>query len=435
MDSGPVKIYSAEDTPRLRYIAGIILGDILGLHWEIITDKRKLGKHPVINYSPDNISGSFKICPDSILFEKGILSKQIIISEWKGLPVFFQTKSDSDLPFDIFAASFYLVSRYEEYLEFTPDTFGRFPCSNSIAFKNGFLGKPVIDLWAKEMSKAFLKRFPTLVFKRNEYRALLTIDTDQPFAYQGKNIFRSIGGLFLDKNSTPETVSGRYRIMTKGEKDPFDVFDYMIENIEKTGTDTRFFFPVGNRSKYDKNPSWKNDEYRNLIHKIGEKYQIGLHPSFIAGGDGSLINIEADRLKSIIAKEVNFSRFHFIRLFMPRSYINILNAGISEDYSMGYPEEPGFRASIARPYLFYDVSDDKLTKLRIIPFQVMDGTLYDYKKLDPFGAKEVILKMISETRKAGGLFVSIWHNTSLLDNEEWKGWRDVFEFIIKNQKP
>jgi hypothetical protein len=209
----------------------------------------------------------------------------------------------------------------------------------------------------------------------------------------------------------------------------------MIENIEKTGTDTRFFFPVGNRSKYDKNPSWKNDEYRNLIHKIGEKYQIGLHPSFIAGGDGSLINIEADRLKSIIAKEVSFSRFHFIRLFMPRSYINILNAGISEDYSMGYPEEPGFRASIARPYLFYDVSDDKLTKLRIIPFQVMDGTLYDYKKLDPIGAKEVILKMISETRKAGGLFVSIWHNTSLLANEEWKGWRDVFEFIIKNQKP
>jgi hypothetical protein len=207
MDSGPVKIYSAEDSPRLRYIAGIILGDILGLQWQVITDKRKLGKHPVINYSSDKISGSFKICPESILFEKGIVAKQIILSEWKGLPVFFQIAPDSDLPFDIFAASFYLVSRYEEYLEFKPDEFGRFPSSSSVAFKNGFLGKPIIDLWAKELAKAFLKRFPNIVFRRNEYKALLTIDTDQPFAYQGKNIFRSIGGLFHDRNSTPITVN------------------------------------------------------------------------------------------------------------------------------------------------------------------------------------------------------------------------------------
>jgi hypothetical protein len=120
---------------------------------------------------------------------------------------------------------------------------------------------------------------------------------------------------------------------------------------------------------------------------------------------------------------------------MPRSYNNILQAGISEDYSMGYPDEPGFRAGIARPYFFYNVSEDKQTKLKIVPFQVMDDTLYDYKKLDPVSSKEVILKLINETRNVGGLFVSIWHNTSLLDNEEWKGWREVFEFLVKNQKP
>jgi hypothetical protein len=65
----------------------------------------------------------------------------------------------------------------------------------------------------------------------------------------------------------------------------------------------------------------------------------------------------------------------------------------------------------------------------------MDGTLYDYKKLDTTRSKELILKLINETRNVGGYFVSIWHNTSLLDNEEWKGWREVFEFMVKNQKP
>jgi hypothetical protein len=118
---------------------------------------------------------------------------------------------------------------------------------------------------------------------------------------------------------------------------------------------------------------------------------------------------------------------------MPVSYNDILQAGISEDYSMGYPDEPGFRAGIARPYNFYNVSADKLTKLRIVPFQVMDCTLYDYKKLEPESSRPVILKLVNETRNVGGLFVSIWHNTSLLDNEEWRGWRDVFEFMAKSQ--
>jgi len=433
MDSRPVRIYTKEDVPRLRYVAEIILGDILGLSWEVVTDKRKLGKNPVINYSSENITGSFKIAPDSLLFETGIAPREIIISEWKSLPVFFPSSSDSDIPFDIFAASFYLVSRYEEYLDFQPDKFERFPASSSLAFKNGFLGIPVIDKWTKEMAKALLKKFQSLAFKRNEYKALLTSDADQPFAYLGKGLIRSLGGLFRDITNNEGHVGERYNTMAKGEKDPYQVFDYIIENIEKHKADVRFFFPVGDHSQYDKNPSWKNDEYIKLIHSITEKFTIGLHPSFYAAGDYSMINKESVRLHSMSGKAVIISRFHYIRLFMPQSYRDICKAGISEDYSMGYPDEPGFRAGIARPFYFYDVLEDKQTTLKIVPFQVMDATLYEYKNIDPAAAKELILKLISEIKKVGGLFVSIWHNTSLLDNEEWIGWRDVFEFMLKNQ--
>ena len=435
MDTRPVKIYSTENVPRLRYIAGIILGDILGLSWEVITDKRKLGKNPVINYSSENITGSFKISPDSLLFETGTAAREIIVKEWKGLPVFLQTSADSDLPFDIFAASFFLVSRYEEYLEFQPDEYGRFRASSSLGFKNGFLGIPVVDLWAKEMAKAFLKKFQTLTFKRNEYKALLTIDSDQPFAYLGKSLFRSIGGLFRDIQSNTGNAGDRYRIVARGEKDPYEVFDYIIEKIEKSNADVRFFFPVGDHSKYDKNPSWKNDTYRKLIHRISDKYETGLHPSFFAAGNSLLIDNETVRLNTILKKEIILSRFHYIRLFMPQSYRDILKAGILEDYSMGYPDEPGFRAGIARPFYFYDVSNDQQTSLKIIPFQVMDITLCNYKNLDHVASKEVILKLINETRKVGGLFISIWHNTSLLDNTEWHDWREVFEFMLKNQEP
>ncbi len=435
MEFRPVKIYSSNSVPRLKYIAGILLGDILGLSWEIVTDKRKLGKSHIINYSSEVIKGAFSITPDPLLFEKEISEKEIRITEWKGLPVFFQTHDNSDLPFDIFAASFFLVSRYEEYLNPEPDEHGRFKASSSLAFKNGFLGIPVIDRWARELAKTILKKFSSLVFKRNEFRSVLTIDVDQPFAYLGKTIIRSLGGFIRDLTDAERRVSERYRAISGDEKDPFDVFDYISTNTEKYGTETKFFFPAGDFSDYDKNPSWKNEEYRKLIGDMAARFATGLHPSYYVAEDPELIGIELDRLKTILEREIVMSRFHFLRLIFPLSYQLLIKAGITEDYSLGYADEPGFRAGIARPFYFYDLIRDVETNLRIVPFQVMDATLSEYKNLDPAAAKILMLELIAETKKVGGLFISIWHNTSLLENAECQGWRDVFEFMLKNQVP
>jgi hypothetical protein len=426
MDPGPVKIFTIRDVPRLRYIAELILGEILGLSWEIVTDKRKLGKNPVINYSEEKLNGSFNICPYGILSETGLKKHQPEVTEWKGLPVFFQTPAGSDIPFDIFAASFFLVSRYEEYLGFEPDKFGRFSASQSFAYRNNFLSRPVIDLWARELAKSLLARFKNLAFKRSLFRSLMTIDIDQPFAYLGKDLFRSLGGLFKDVSQNAGKAGERYRTVARGEKDPYDVFDYIFEIIEKNNTDARFFIPAGDRSSYDKNPSWQNQDYRKLIKHISEKYSIGLHPSFVASDNSLILLNEKQRLQSIVLKDITLSRFHFVKMRFPESFRNLITAGINEDFSMGYPDEPGFRAGISRSFLFYDVVEDRKSDLRITPFQVMDGTLFGYKGLTPDASYDLIESMINETRKVGGLFVSIWHNTTLLESPEWKKWRNTF---------
>jgi len=429
-----VKIYARADTPRLRYITGIIVEDILGLSREIVTDRRKLGKHPVINYSEENIKGAFRIDPDALLFETGIIGREITVTSWNHLPVFFQTLAGADLPFDIFAASFYMVSRYEEYLVYQPDEHGRFRASSSLAFKNGFLGRPVVDLWAREFSKEFLKKYPSLAFKRHEFRSLLTIDSDQPFAYLGRNLLISMGGLIRDITSNKTNVADRIKVVKHNKKDPYEVYDYILEKIEKHGAETKFFFPTGDHTRYDKNPSWKNQEYRTLINRIASGFSCGIHPSYFAAKKRHLLETELSRLKAITQKEINFSRYHFLRLFLPDSYRNLAGLGITEDHTMGFPEEPGFRAGIARPFFFYDVQEDKPLDLKIIPFQVMDVTLYNYKNLDPVSSGGIIKNLIDETRKVGGLFVSLWHNTSLLETPEWKGWRDLFEEMLKEQQ-
>jgi hypothetical protein len=429
-----VKIYARADSPRLGFIAGIILGDILGLPCDIVTDRRKLGKSPVINYSDENIKGALKIKPDSLLFESGVSIREITVTTWNTLPVFFQTDDGSDMPFDIFAASFYLVTRYEEYLDHQPDEHGRFRASSSLAFKNGFLEKPVVDLWVKELAKAFMKKFPTVAFRRNEFKALLTIDSDQPFAYLGKGFLTSVGGLLRDMTNKDAHASDRYKVVKHEMKDPYEVYDYILGSIENYRAGALFFFPTGDHSKYDKNPSWKSQEYTDLISRIAGKFSIGIHPSYNAGETYQLLESETNRLKMMTGKDINSSRYHFLRLFMPVSYRNLIRQGITEDYSMGYPDEPGFRAGIARPYFFYDLLEERQTGLKIIPFQVMEWTLYKYRNLEPATAGDVIFKLIDETRRVGGLFVSIWHNTSLLDTPEGKGWREIFEQMLKEQQ-
>jgi hypothetical protein len=435
MENKPVKIFAYSDVPRLRFVADLILNEILGLSWEIVTDKRKLGKSPVINYSDEKLAGSFTISPVALLFEAGVRPQEIIMSDWKNLPVFFQSSKDADLPFDIFAASFYLVARYEEYLEFQPDEYGRFRSSGSLAKKNGFLNIPVVDLWARELARSLVKKFPTLTFKRSEYKAVLTFDIDEPFAYLGKNVIGNIGGFIHDLTTKSKNAGRRLGCLTKGEKDPYEVFDYMTGSCDQNAAETKFFFPVGDHSEYDKNPSWKNDEYRNLINRIAEKFSTGLHPSFKASTNFSLFVKELQRLKTIQKRDCNWSRFHFLKIAMPVSYRNISNAGIREDYSMGYPDEPGFRAGLARSFRFFDVAEDKITDLRIFPFQVMDITLTGYKKMKADAAKDVISNLIQQTKKAGGRFISIWHNTSLLDTPECREWREVFEFTLREQIP
>ena len=194
----PVKIFTRCDMPRLRYAAGIIFTTVLGVPYELVTDKRKLGNCPVINYSDEEVKGAFRITPAFLMEENGIKPHNLSVTLWKGLPVIFETDSRSDIPFDIFSAVFYMVSRYEEYLDFDPDIHGRFPAHQSLAYRNGFLDRPVVNLWIKEFTKLLVVRFPGLVFRKNSFRKMVTFDVDEPFKYLGKGVIRNLGGLFSD---------------------------------------------------------------------------------------------------------------------------------------------------------------------------------------------------------------------------------------------
>jgi hypothetical protein len=122
------------------------------------------------------------------------------------------------------------------------------------------------------------------------------------------------------------------------------------------------------------------------------------------------------------------SRQHFLKLSLPETYRTLVELGIKEDYTMGYPNAIGFRASTCTPFNFYDLKSEKELPLRVVPFQAMDRAL-----LETFAPQEAVsetLRMASRIKEVGGTFVTIWHNESLSGINEWKGWENVFETIV-----
>src|SRR5204862_6117071 len=96
--------------------------------------------------------------PHSLLFEKDIKQQLIKCFDTDGQKAFFKT--EGDFSFDIFAAVFYLLSCYEEYLPPEKDMYGRYADENSLAFNENFLHLPLINLWLEEFKASLKEKFP-----------------------------------------------------------------------------------------------------------------------------------------------------------------------------------------------------------------------------------------------------------------------------------
>ena len=433
MATKKLRIYAPDITPRLEYTVGVIFDIILGISCELTTDRRKIGTSPAIIYSDEKVEDQFVIRPCGLLSATGINGPLPEVSFFDGMPVFFSA-SDGSIPFDLFAAAFYMLSRYEEYLPYSPDAHGRFQGSGSLAHRGGFLRIPVVDLWSRYLAGELVKRYPVLTIRHNEYESLVTIDVDQPFAYRSRGLLRSVGGLMKGLAGTGARPAERIRTMTGEREDPYDSFNFIEEHLKAAGSKALFFFPTGDQGEYDHSPPYRDHAYGEIIRKYDQLFGSGLHPSYRSAGRPRVLRMETERYRTITGHSPDKARQHWLLLRMPDTYHDYAETGIKYDYTMGFNDEPGFRAGIARPFPFYDLSREKPAGLTVVPFQVMDGTLRQYMHLTPDAAISVIEEMITATRSVGGLFVSIWHNTSLNEGNGWEGWRRVFEELLMKQK-
>ena len=421
-----IQVYSPKRSSRLQYTCNVIFSHVLNVDFKIISKIENIStENPVINYSHEKIEGSIQMYPTSFLYEEVIKTQDIIVEEHH----FFKTSDAAEIKYDLFSSSFYMLSRYEEYLSSDLDIHQRFKAENSLAHKNGFLKIAIVNRWATELKSEILKIDSNYLFPILEYKYISSFDIDSAYAYRCKGIKRLVGGgvKSIIKGDF-EDVLNRAKYSLGLQDDPFDVYNFLFDINKKI--ETIFFFLVGEIGPFDKNISINSTGFQELIKLVFSKTNLGIHPSYSSNTSVDKLKLEVEKLGGVIGKGVENSRQHFLKLSFPETYNRLIELGIKNDYSMGFASQIGFRAGICTPYPFFDLSSNKATELMIHPFQVMDGTLNQYQKLKPDDALQEIKSIYEEVKYVEGTFVTLWHNESLSEMRNWKGWRRVYEEMI-----
>ena len=445
-------LYSQHITSRLQYIAKTLLGDAI----ELTNNKEYFIQYngAKISYSSETIDCiTFQIIPHGLLFETEIKEQSIDCFEWNGLKAFFKT--DGDIPFDIFAASFYLLSRYEEYLPHQKDEYGRYDYKNSIAYKENFLQLPLINLWGKELGKISSFKFQVTSFKH-----IPTYDIDIAFAYRHQPLWLNVLGFYRDLfTGNIEKVIERGNVYSGNKKDPFDVFDWLDQLHEQHQLKPIYFFLLAEkRTGVDKNISPRKKAMQQLIQQHASKYEVGIHPSWQSGNEEKMTD---ERLQmtgknrppstvyrqplqesSLLKNEISFlnkstqqiitkSRQHYLRFTIPQTFRRLIDTGIKHEYSMAYGAINGFRASYTLPFYWFDLEKNETTNLLLHPFCFMEATSVFEQKYTVEQTTEELQYYFDLIKSVKGEFISLFHNHFLTEQPQWMAWRKMYEDFFK----
>ncbi|MBL0357751.1 MAG: polysaccharide deacetylase family protein [Chitinophagaceae bacterium] len=411
----------------MKYICSFIFKELMQVDVEITGNVEQFKRYEGVrvNYSALRITDNeLRIAHANLLFENDIQQQTIECFETNGYKAFFKIPA-ADFPFDIFAASFYLLSRYEEYLPHQKDMYGRYAHENSLAFKEGFLNLPMINIWVNHLAAKLHEQYSTFNIQHSTFRFFPTYDIDIAYSYRHKGLERTVGGFIKSPSAA------RLKVLAGTQQDPFDVYDWMDALHHRYSLKPIYFFLVAEKNgEYDKNILPGTSAMKELIAAHGAKYTVGIHPSWQSGDDEKMLKNEINLLKAILKKEITASRQHYIRFYLPDGYRRLIASGITEDYSMGYGSINGFRASVTASFYWYDLENEKQTGLRIHPFCFMDANSFYEQGLSAKEAYNELMQYYAVCKQVNGTLITIWHNNFLGSDPQFAGWKEGYEQFI-----
>jgi hypothetical protein len=408
--SATVIIYSPKISSRLRYVCKFIFNQGLQINFLLIDNESEFlqSKLPKLNYSIKTVETAFNIYPNGLLIDNKLEK-----------PELEYTKEG----FDIFSAVFYHISRCEEWSLVKTDEHNRFvPTEIKQA--------PLVDIWIAELRTILSAKFKSLQFPSRQFKFISTIDVDNVFAYKAKPLYRQIGGALKDLKN----LKSRFATVFSGKKDPFDEYEFQVELSKKYNIPLIYFFLYCNNTNYDRTIDPNHPEFIKLLQYLNQNnITIGLHPSYYSTQNVDLLNEEQKLLSINSGKEVIASRQHFLRFNIKTTPKQLLKAGIHFDFTMGWSDKVGFRASTTLPFYYYDFESESELNLLAVPFAAMDGAFYLHQNSNATQAYAELLDLATLIKSVNGLFITVIHDRSFSDTIA-PGWKDLYQKLHETLK-
>lgn len=303
---------------------------------------------------------------------------------------------------DLFGNAFFLLTRYEEAVAGGRDEHDRFPAEASLAVREGLIERPLVNEYADALWEALRRIAPRLERRRRSFRVAPSHDVDYPSS----------------------TLRLRLSALRRGElraalpRDPFDTFDLLMDESERRGLRSAFYF-IAEDAPY----SLDDPRIRELLRRIHRRgHELGYHASYGAFRDPGRTRREFDRLVAVceqegIRQEVWGGRHHFLR-WEPATWTAWEDAGLAYDSTLTFTNRPGFRAGSCYEYPVFDLRARRELRLRERPLVLMDTPTLDRLGLGDDELVALIERLRAECRRFAGAFTVLWHNNWLVTERQ-----------------
>lgn len=344
-----------------------------------------------------------------------------------GSKPFAERREDGTIIFyaDIIAAAFFMLTRWEETVSSVRDQHGRFPATASVAYKQGFLDRPIVDEYALILQTWLKTLLPGWEPQPPRFSVKLSHDID----YVRSASIRNVGGDILKRRSPIKALQTTKQLISR-ETDPYLQGCYALADLsEAHGFQSAFYFMAADRSLLDSGYDPQEKPVQRLIHDLRRRgHEVGFHPGYRTLGNPERFHFEKRRMDAALGETRYGGRQHYLRFRAPDTWRLWEEAGLTYDSTVGYADHEGFRCGTCHPFQPFDIERDRVLDLWEIPLIVMDGTLKQYRNLTPSEGEERILTLAQRCKAVNGVFTLLWHNTSL--QGEWAPWAEMYRRVL-----
>ena len=429
--------------PERKYIIDVLFSEFFGIDCEIETYD---GKNYIIKFHDkeieikdaffDNFREELSYLKKENIPEKVIFSENQFIPE-ANIPIIYGN-SDIEVAenkifcgIDIFASSFFMLTRWEEYVISEKDKHGRTPDELQLSIRNNFHERPLVNEYL-EMLRNMFRFLGIEIENKHQYKAKITHDVDFFARYDKftKLIKAFVGDIFKRKKlkRAVNTVKTYFQIKKGKSNDPYDTFDYLMNLSEKIGLKSRFYFIPTVNGEEDAQYNINNEAVVKTMQKIKSRgHIVGIHGAYRSYNSEDLFHKELKRFPEGI--KITEGRQHYLRFDNPETWQIQQNAGLKFDGTMSFINHIGFRAGTCYEYALFNILTRKKLVLKERPLIFMEqAARKKYPDKELFFSKFAILR--NRVKKYEGNFVILWHNNNF-NIDEWEDYKEIYEHIIR----